>query len=579
MMLAITPSPPTSPAPRQSIGGATLSPVIVRRAVYLNLAQLAATYHIDPTTCSSDSSSAGKSGDNSSGIATSNNFSKVRNIRTSAGYNLCLLVGPIHVVVDKMRVDGSRVRLAEVIVGDETGMVSLRARDSQIDLLQSIGAGAVVLRNCTVELFQNKHLRLAVTKWGKISSWPDNVASTPSPPTQMNTKLNYSLADLSTNTCFILGPPEYSKSTGNSVPPSSHQRQYHPQMRNRSTSYTSPDRWHLLHPIYQNSSYPPSSPWSTTSLEDSAERMSISSRNTTRGGHHPPQQTQQRSNSKQQRGSGRGGFGSSQSSSHRRPYYTRQHRPPYPPQLSFTPQNVYNRTNPNAPQYIFQPPHFFNQTYSPYQQPQQFNCDASQDLSGYYDDCSSRATVNKDNLGFVVPHTSLASEQLSSHSIKSPEEAATAEPTDTHNISNNTLNSSFSSEAYQQLNQQQQQFSPWFIEAAYLIADNVVPANLTMPALVEKDAATSVTGTPGKGQHNFPEFASQQDGQAVWRHHYNQTSLSFQQPYYTPQHPRMLYAPRVNPQLAYSFESGNPTTDEYQEATVEDVSNDFAEPT
>jgi len=66
---------------------------------------------------------------------------------------------------------------------------------------------------------------------------------------------------------------------------------------------------------------------------------------------------------------------------------------------------------------------------------------------------------------------------------------------------------------------------------------------------------------------------------AVWRHHYNQTSLSFQQPYYTPQHPRMLYAPRVNPQLAYSFESGNPTTDEYQEATVEDVSNDFAEPT
>jgi len=89
-MLAITPSPPTSPGPRQSIGEATLSPVIVRRAVYLNLAQLAATYHIDPATCSSDSSSAGTGGDNSSGITTSNNFSKVRSIRTSAGYNLCL---------------------------------------------------------------------------------------------------------------------------------------------------------------------------------------------------------------------------------------------------------------------------------------------------------------------------------------------------------------------------------------------------------------------------------------------------------------------------------------------------------
>ena len=400
------------------------------------------------------------------------------------------------------------MRLAEVIVGDETGVVSLRARDSQIDLLQSIGAGAVVLRNCTVELFQNKHLRLAVTKWGKISSWPDNVASTPPPPTRMNTKLNYSLADLSTNTCFILSPPEYSKSTGNSVPPSPRQRQHHPQMRNRSTSYTSPDRWQ---PMYHNSSYPPISPWSTNSLEDSAERLSISSRNTTRGGHHLPQQTKQRPNSKQQRGSGRGGCGSSQSSSHRHPYYSRQHRPPYPPQLSFTPQNVYNRTNLNAPQYV--PPHFFNQTYSPYQQPQQFNCDAPQDLSCYYDDCSSRATVNKDNLGFAAHHTSLASEELSSHSMKSPEEAATTEPTDTHIVANNVLNSSYSSEAYQQLSQQQQQFSPWFIEAAYLIAENVVPANLTMPALVEKDASISVTGTPGKENHNFPEFASQQDGQ------------------------------------------------------------------
>jgi len=80
------------------------------------------------------------------------------------------LVGKVNLVVDKNRVDGTRVRLAEVEVGDETGIVSLRARDEQVDILNSVSerSGAVVLRNCTLELYQGKHLRIAVTKWGKL---------------------------------------------------------------------------------------------------------------------------------------------------------------------------------------------------------------------------------------------------------------------------------------------------------------------------------------------------------------------------------------------------------------------------
>ena len=109
------------------------------------------------------------------------------------------LVGKVEIVVDKNRVDGSRVRLAEVEVGDGTGSVSLRARDDQIDLLQEISdaSGAVVLRNCTLELFQGKHIRLAVTKWGKLSRYPDQVASTPPPPSKINQERNFSLIDLS----------------------------------------------------------------------------------------------------------------------------------------------------------------------------------------------------------------------------------------------------------------------------------------------------------------------------------------------------------------------------------------------
>lgn len=47
-------------------------------------------------------------------------------------------MGKVQVVVDKLRVDKSRVRLAEVQVGDETGSISLRARDSQIDELETL---------------------------------------------------------------------------------------------------------------------------------------------------------------------------------------------------------------------------------------------------------------------------------------------------------------------------------------------------------------------------------------------------------------------------------------------------------
>lgn len=109
------------------------------------------------------------------------------------------LVGEVDLVVDKHRVDGSRVRLAEVEVGDETGRVSLRARDEQIDLLQQVSdqKGAVVLRNSTLELFQGKHIRLAVTKWGKITPYPDHIASTPVPPSKMNEDRFFSSIDLS----------------------------------------------------------------------------------------------------------------------------------------------------------------------------------------------------------------------------------------------------------------------------------------------------------------------------------------------------------------------------------------------
>ena len=85
-----------------------------------------------------------------------------------------------------------------MLVGDETGCVSLRARDEQIDILKEVSqrSGAVVLRNSTLELFQGRHIRLAVTKWGKLSLYPDQIPSTPAPPQKMNMDKNFSMIDL-----------------------------------------------------------------------------------------------------------------------------------------------------------------------------------------------------------------------------------------------------------------------------------------------------------------------------------------------------------------------------------------------
>lgn len=101
------------------------------------------------------------------------------NVFVYLSHTLCIpsshsLVGKVELVVDKCRVDGSRVLVAEVEVGDETGSVSLRARDEQIGLLHQLSSdsGAIVLRNCTMELYQGKHLRLAVSKWGKMCVYP-----------------------------------------------------------------------------------------------------------------------------------------------------------------------------------------------------------------------------------------------------------------------------------------------------------------------------------------------------------------------------------------------------------------------
>jgi len=81
------------------------------------------------------------------------------------GHNLVVKVVNKSVVVEKVRTDNSKIRIAECLVGDATASVVMTARNEQIDVLQP--GKAVIIRNSKVDMFKG-FMRLAVDKWGKI---------------------------------------------------------------------------------------------------------------------------------------------------------------------------------------------------------------------------------------------------------------------------------------------------------------------------------------------------------------------------------------------------------------------------
>merc|ERR1712232_51281 len=82
------------------------------------------------------------------------------------GHNLVLKVVSTSVVVEKERIDGTRIRIAEALVGDATACVTLTARNKQIDVVQP--GKTIIARNAKVDMFRSRFMRLAVDKWGKL---------------------------------------------------------------------------------------------------------------------------------------------------------------------------------------------------------------------------------------------------------------------------------------------------------------------------------------------------------------------------------------------------------------------------
>nr|GLL31933.1 polygalacturonase-1 non-catalytic subunit beta-like [Ipomoea trifida] len=92
-------------------------------------------------------------------------FVKVEKLRPMAsGLNLTVKVLSAKTVVPKGNLNRP-MRLAECLVGDETGIIIFTARHEQVDLMTE--GATLTLRNAKIDMFKGS-MRLAVDRWGRI---------------------------------------------------------------------------------------------------------------------------------------------------------------------------------------------------------------------------------------------------------------------------------------------------------------------------------------------------------------------------------------------------------------------------
>ncbi|KAK1302423.1 Uncharacterized protein QJS10_CPB12g00984 [Acorus calamus] len=96
-------------------------------------------------------------------------FTKVEQLKPGTnGHTLTVKVVTSKTVLQKGRSASANLRqtrIAECLVGDETGTIVFTARNDQVDMMK---AGAtVILRNAKIDMFKGS-MRLAVDKWGRV---------------------------------------------------------------------------------------------------------------------------------------------------------------------------------------------------------------------------------------------------------------------------------------------------------------------------------------------------------------------------------------------------------------------------
>ncbi|MQL80834.1 hypothetical protein Taro_013297 [Colocasia esculenta] len=96
-------------------------------------------------------------------------FVKVDHLKPgTGGHTLTVKVVESKTVLNKGRAAPAQLRqtrIAECLVGDETGCIVFTARNDQVDLMMP--DSTVILRNAKIDMFKGS-MRLAVDKWGRV---------------------------------------------------------------------------------------------------------------------------------------------------------------------------------------------------------------------------------------------------------------------------------------------------------------------------------------------------------------------------------------------------------------------------
>ena len=81
-----------------------------------------------------------------------NSFVKVDSLDPmSVGFNVIVRVGKITSSINRLHLDGSRLRISEALIGDETGSILLSLRNDQIGMVEE--GKCYILRNAKVYPF------------------------------------------------------------------------------------------------------------------------------------------------------------------------------------------------------------------------------------------------------------------------------------------------------------------------------------------------------------------------------------------------------------------------------------------
>uniref|UniRef100_A0A0E0KXD7 Single-stranded DNA binding protein Ssb-like OB fold domain-containing protein n=3 Tax=Oryza TaxID=4527 RepID=A0A0E0KXD7_ORYPU len=104
-----------------------------------------------------------------SGARRQPSFTKVDQLRPGThGHNLLLKVVDSKMVLQRGGgPQGRHMRIAECLVGDETGIIVFTARNDQVDVMKP--GASVDLRNAKIDMFKGS-MRLAVDKWGIVKA-------------------------------------------------------------------------------------------------------------------------------------------------------------------------------------------------------------------------------------------------------------------------------------------------------------------------------------------------------------------------------------------------------------------------